>query len=60
MTTRACPCDLTQSQIEKFNKVDNDLRCTAPRLDDETLPCGELLAKHPKDSSPSGKSHHTF
>jgi len=43
----SCPCGLTQLQIEKFNKVGSDLRCQAPRLTDESMVCGELLARHP-------------
>jgi hypothetical protein len=51
-----CPseCGLTQQQIEKYNKLDDDLNCTAKWANknavDESghrLICGEPLGAHP-------------
>jgi hypothetical protein len=48
---RFCPCGLTQEKVEKFNKIDEDLFCTAIRRGSTTREkCGELLADHPRDS----------
>jgi cytidine deaminase len=48
---RFCPCGLTREKVKKFNKIDEDLFCTAIRRGSTTREkCGELLADHPRDS----------
>jgi hypothetical protein len=56
-----CPCRLTQEQIERYTKIDANLRCTAEYADktavDENghrLICGESLGAHPH--APLGKN----
>jgi hypothetical protein len=51
---RYCPCGLTQEQVEKHGKLDEDLFCTAIRRGSTTREkCGELLADHPRADLPA-------
>jgi hypothetical protein len=54
----ACPCGLSQEQVEKYNKVDVDsLRCNAPNRQIPSQLCGELLANHPSQTAQPGIPH---
>ena len=65
-----CPCGLTQQQLEKYNKVDDELRCTAEYADETTesgggniLICRKPLGAHPSAPQPGrifSSSSHCF
>jgi len=44
-----CPCGLSREELTAHHLVIGG-RCTAPRLDNEALECGVLLARHPSSA----------
>jgi hypothetical protein len=41
-----CPCHLNQDQLERFNKLDSNLECTAQWADGSERICGKPLGAH--------------
>ena len=47
--TNQCPCGLTQEILERYNKLDDDLNCTAEYADKSRKICGKPLGDHPRE-----------
>ena len=44
-----CPCGLYYEDVKQYNKLDNNLRCTAEYANKSGNICGEPLGAHPRE-----------